>query len=79
VLERWLSRTRDLAAAEAFFRGTINSTEGLPEQLVMGRASVPAPNRTPRQRRRTLWHAHTRARLCPSARLIQVRRRARHW
>jgi transposase-like protein len=30
VLDRWLSRTRDPAAAGAFFRRTISSTECLP-------------------------------------------------
>jgi transposase-like protein len=39
VLDCWLSRTRDLAAAEAFFRRTINSTGCMPEQVVSDKAS----------------------------------------
>src|ERR1700704_4781769 len=34
VLDCWLSRTRDLAAAEAFFRRTINSTGCTPQHVV---------------------------------------------
>ena len=34
VLDCWLSRTRDLAAAEAFFRSTINSMGCMPEHVV---------------------------------------------
>jgi transposase-like protein len=34
VLDCWLSATRDLAAAEAFFRHTIGSTGCVPEQVV---------------------------------------------
>src|SRR5438874_1551349 len=34
VLDCWLSRTRDLAAAEAFFRHTIRSTGCTPEHVV---------------------------------------------
>ena len=39
VLDCWLSRTRDLAAAEAFFRRTINSTGCTPEHVVTDKAS----------------------------------------
>src|SRR5919202_1704240 len=37
VLDCWLSRTRDLAAAEAFFRHTISSTGCTPEHVCTGR------------------------------------------
>jgi len=40
VLDCWLSRTRDLAAAEAFFRRTISSTGCTPEHLVTDKATV---------------------------------------
>jgi transposase-like protein len=40
VLDCWLSRTRDLAAAEAFFRYTIGSTGCMPEHVVTDKASV---------------------------------------
>jgi transposase-like protein len=39
VLDCWLSRTRDLAAAEAFFRRAISSTRCLPEHVVTDKAS----------------------------------------
>ena len=39
VLDCWLSRTRDLAAAEAFFRRTIGSTECTPEHVVTDKAA----------------------------------------
>jgi transposase-like protein len=39
VLDCWLSRTRDLAAAEAFFRRTINSTGRMPEHVVTDKAT----------------------------------------
>jgi len=39
VLDCWLSRTRDLAAAEAFFRRTINSTGCVPEHVVTDKAT----------------------------------------
>src|ERR671933_2782313 len=39
VLDCWLSRTRDLAAAEAFFRRTINSTGCTPEHVVTDKAA----------------------------------------
>ena len=39
VLDCWLSRTRDLAAAEAFFRRTINSTGCMPEHIVTDKAT----------------------------------------
>jgi len=39
VLDCWLSRTRDLAAAEAFFRRTINSTGCIPEHVVTDKAT----------------------------------------
>src|SRR4030088_3108080 len=39
VLDCWLSRTRDLAAAEAFFRRTTGSTEGTPEHVVTDKAA----------------------------------------
>jgi transposase-like protein len=39
VLDCWLSRTRDLAAAEAFFRRTIRSTGCMPEHVVTDKAS----------------------------------------
>src|SRR3977135_1906551 len=39
VLDCWLSRTRDLAAAEAFFRRTIGSTECTPEHVVTDKAT----------------------------------------
>jgi putative transposase len=39
VLDCWLSRTRDLAAAEAFFRRTIDSTGCTPEHVVTDKAA----------------------------------------
>jgi transposase-like protein len=39
VLDCWLSRTRDLAAAEAFFRRTISPTGCMPEHVVTDKAS----------------------------------------
>src|SRR6266536_584598 len=39
VLDCWLSRTRDLAAAEAFFRRIIRSTGCVPEHVVTDKAS----------------------------------------
>src|SRR6266851_7289717 len=39
VLECWLSRTRDLAAAEAFFRRAIASTGCMPEHVVTDKAT----------------------------------------
>jgi hypothetical protein len=39
VLDCWLSRTRDLAAAEAFFRRTISSTGCTPEHVVTDKAT----------------------------------------
>jgi transposase, IS6 family len=39
VLDCWLSRTRDLAAAEAFFRRTISSTGCTPEHIVTDKAA----------------------------------------
>jgi transposase, IS6 family len=39
VLDCWLSRTRDLVAAEAFFRRTINSTGCMPEHVVADKAT----------------------------------------
>ena len=39
VLDCWLSRTRDLAAAQAFLRRTINSTGCMPEHVVTDKAS----------------------------------------
>src|ERR687884_200993 len=39
VLDCWLWRTRDLAAAEAFFRRTISSTGCMPEHVVTDTAS----------------------------------------
>ena len=39
VLDCWLSRTRDLAAAEAFFRRTIGSTGCTPEHVVTDNAT----------------------------------------
>ena len=39
VLDCWLSRTRDLAAAQAFFRRTINSTGCMPEHIVTDKAT----------------------------------------
>ena len=39
VLDCWLSRTRDLAAAEAFFRRTISSTGCTPERVVTDKAT----------------------------------------
>ena len=39
VLDCWLSRTRDLAAAEAFFRRTITSTGCTPEHVVTDKAA----------------------------------------
>jgi transposase-like protein len=38
VLDCWLSPTRDLAAAEAFFRRTISSTGCTPELVVTNKA-----------------------------------------
>jgi transposase-like protein len=47
VLDCWLSPTRDLAAAEAFFRRTIGSTECTPEHVVTDKATFyPAAIRT---------------------------------
>ena len=39
VLDCWLSATRDLAAAESFFRRTINSTGCVPEHVVTDKAA----------------------------------------
>ena len=39
VLDCWLSRTRDLAAAQAFFRRTISSTGCAPEHVVTDKAA----------------------------------------
>ena len=39
VLDCWLSRTRDMAAAEAFFRRTIASTGCTPEHVVTDKAT----------------------------------------
>ena len=39
VLDCWLSRTRDLAAATAFFRRTISSTGCIPEHVVTDKAT----------------------------------------
>src|SRR5437588_1817465 len=39
VLDCWLSRARDLAAAEAFFRRTINSTGCMPQHVVTDKAA----------------------------------------
>src|SRR5436305_6350482 len=39
VLDCWLSRTRDLAAAEAFFRRTITATRSTPEHVVTDKAT----------------------------------------
>ena len=39
MLDCWLSRTRDLAAAEAFFRRTIGSTGCTPEHVVTDKAT----------------------------------------
>jgi transposase-like protein len=39
VLDCWLSQTRDLAAAEAFFRRTISSTGCTPEHVVTDKAA----------------------------------------
>ena len=39
VLDCWLSRTRDLAAALAFFRRTIGSTGCTPEHVVTDKAA----------------------------------------
>ena len=39
MLDCWLSGTRDLAAAEAFFRCTINSTWCMPEHVVTDKAT----------------------------------------
>ena len=39
VLDCWLSRTRDLAAAEAFFRRSIDSTGCTPEHVVTDKAT----------------------------------------
>ena len=39
VLDCWLSRTRDLVAAEAFFRRTSSSTGSTPEHVVTDKAS----------------------------------------
>jgi len=39
VLDCWLSATRDLAAAEAFFRRTIASTSCIPEHVVTDKAA----------------------------------------
>src|SRR5438270_6112261 len=39
VLDCWLSRTRDLAAAEAFFRRTISSIGYAPEHVVTDKAA----------------------------------------
>jgi len=48
VLDCWLSRTRDLAAAEAFFRRTIISTGCTPEHVVTDKATFyPSAIRAP--------------------------------
>jgi transposase, IS6 family len=39
VLDCWLSTTRDLSSAEAFFRRTIESTGGVPEHIVTDKAT----------------------------------------
>ena len=39
MIDCWLSRTRDLGAALAFFRRTIGSTGCTPEQVVTGKAA----------------------------------------
>jgi transposase-like protein len=54
VLDCWLSRTRDLAAAAAFFRHSINST-GCTLQLVVTikPRSIRRRSAPPRLRRRT--------------------------
>ena len=39
MLDCWLSRTRDLAAAEAFFRRTMTSTGCTPEHIVTDKAA----------------------------------------
>ena len=39
MLDCWLSRTRDLVAAEAFFRRTISSTGCMPEHVVTDKAA----------------------------------------
>jgi transposase, IS6 family len=39
VLDCWLSRTRDLASAEAFFRRTVGSTGCTPEHIVTDKAA----------------------------------------
>jgi transposase-like protein len=39
VLDCWLSRTRDLAAAEAFFRRSISSTGCTPQHVVTDKAA----------------------------------------
>jgi transposase-like protein len=40
VLECWLSRTRDLAAAEVVFHGPISSTACVPEHVVTSKAAL---------------------------------------
>ena len=39
MLDCWLSQTRDLVAAEAFFRRTISSTGCIPEHVVTDKAA----------------------------------------
>src|SRR5438270_11414565 len=52
VLDGWLSRTRDLAAAEAFFRRTIRSTGCTPEHVVTDKAAFyPSPSARAHQTR----------------------------
>ena len=47
VLDCWLSRTRDLAAVEAFFRRSISSTDCTPQHVVTDKATFyPAAIRT---------------------------------
>jgi hypothetical protein len=40
ILDCWLSRTRDLAAADALFRRIINSTRCKPEHVVTDKAAL---------------------------------------
>jgi len=61
VLDCWLSHTRDLAAAEAFFRRTINSTGCTPEHIVIDKATFyPSAIRTCAPTRRAWGDCHVR-------------------
>jgi putative transposase len=59
VLDGWLSRTRDLAAAEAFFRRSINSTGCTPLHVATDKAAS-YPGGNPHLRAWRQAHRHRR-------------------